>query len=64
MAQFERLEIGKLSLIQETEDGRIRQIGLTKEQSDMLQIMVAIISKENPIVQMGEEYDLKLRIEH
>jgi len=64
MAQFERLEIGKLSLVQETEDGRIRQIGLTKEQSDMLQIMVAIISKENPIVQMGEEYDLKLRIEH
>jgi len=64
MAQFERLEIGKLSLIQETEDGRIRQIGLTKEQSDMLQIMVAIISKENPIVQMGDEYDLKLRIEH
>ena len=64
MAQFERLEIGKLSLIQETEDGRIRQIGLTKEQSDMLQVMVAIISKENPIVQMGEEYDLKLRIEH
>ena len=64
MAQFERLEIGKLSLVQETEDGRIRQIGLTEEQSEMLQIMVAIISKENPIVQMGEEYDLKLRIEH
>ena len=37
MAQFARLNIGAVGLVQETEDGRIRQIGLTEEQSSMLQ---------------------------
>jgi hypothetical protein len=63
MAQFERLEIGQVSLVQETEDGRIRQIGLTEEQSKMLQILVASISQGSPLVQMGEEYDLVLKSE-
>ena len=63
MAQFERLEIGQVSLVQETEDGRIRQIGLSEEQSKMLQILVASISQGSPLVQMGEEYDLILKSE-
>jgi len=63
MAQFERLEIGQLSLVQETEDGRIRQIGLTKEQSKQLQFYAALISKNSPLVQMGDEYDLILKTE-
>ena len=46
MSQFEKLEIGQLGLIQETEDGRIRQIGLTKEQSKQLQFYCALISKK------------------
>lgn len=36
MAKFERLDTGKIGLIQETEDGRIIQIGLTEKQSNML----------------------------
>ena len=63
MANFERLDIGAVGLVQETEDGRIRQIGLTEEQSKMLQILVAQISKGSPLVQMGEEYDLVLKSE-
>ena len=61
MAQFERLDIGAVGLVQETEDGRIRQIGMTEEQSQMLQVLVAQISKGRPLVQMGEEYDLILK---
>ena len=37
MAKFETVKPGTIALIQQTEDGRIRQIGLTKIQSDMLQ---------------------------
>ncbi|MFD0762993.1 hypothetical protein ACFQZW_12955 [Lutibacter aestuarii] len=61
MAKFERTKIGNLALVQETKDGRIRQIGLTKEQSDMLQVYCAMLSKDQPLVQMGEEYDLVLK---
>lgn len=61
MAEFERLEIGKIALVQETEDGRIRQIGLTEEQSNTLQLLLASISRGRPLVQMGEEYDLVLK---
>jgi len=61
MPKFERTEIGNLALVQETEDGRIRQIGLTEEQSKQLQFYCAIISKGQPLVQMGEDYDLVLK---
>jgi hypothetical protein len=61
MENFERLDIGAIGLVQETEDGRIRQIGLTSEQSILLQIFLAQISKDSPLVQMGEEYDLILK---
>lgn len=61
MANFERLNIGDIGLVQETEDGRIRQIGSTEAQSKQLQFYVALISKESPLVQMGEEYDLILK---
>jgi hypothetical protein len=59
--KFERVEIGSIALVQETEDGRIRQIGLTPAQSQMLQIFLASISKDSPLVQMGEEYDVVLK---
>jgi hypothetical protein len=48
-----RLEIGKIGLIQETEDGRIRQIGLTLDQSEKLQVFAASISQDSPLVQMS-----------
>ena len=63
MAKFERLNIGAVGLVQETEGGRIRQIGLTGEQSNMLQVLVASISSGSPLVQLGEEYDLVLKSE-
>ena len=61
MATFGRVKIGNLALVQETEDGRIRQIGLTEEQSKQLQFYCALISQGSPLVQMGEEYDLFLK---
>ncbi len=61
MANFERLELGKIGLIKETEDGRIIQIGLTPEQSEMLQIFLATVSQGKPLVQMGEDYELVLK---
>ena len=61
MAKFETVEPGTIALIQQTPEGRILQIGLTTEQSKQLQIYLAIISKNNPLVQMGEDYDLVLK---
>ena len=63
MAKFERTKIGNLALVQETKDGRIRQIGLTENQSEQLQQFMAIISQGQPLVQMGEEYDLIIKPE-
>lgn len=61
--KFSRLELGKIGLVQETEDGRIIQIGLRPEQSKMLQIFLGTISQGNPLVQMGEDYELVLKSE-
>lgn len=63
MAKFERAEIGRVALIQETECGRIRQIGLTEAQSVSLQAFLAILSESSPLVAMGEDYDLILKRE-
>jgi len=61
MANFEKLELGKIGLVQETEDGRIVHIGLRPKQSEMLQLFLATISKDNPLVVMGEDYELVLK---
>lgn len=61
--KFSRLELGKIGLVQETEDGRIIQIGLRPEQSEMLQIFLGTISQGKPLVQMGEDYELILKSE-
>jgi hypothetical protein len=57
------LEQGKIGLVQESKDGRVVQIGLNPRQSQMLQLFLATISQENPLVQMGEDYDLILKSE-
>jgi len=60
--KFENVEVGTIALIQQTETGRILQIGLTEEQSRMLQFFLASMStKESPLVQMGEDHDLVLK---
>ena len=61
--KFSRLEIGKVGLIQETEDGRIIQIGVTPEQSEHLQSFLALISQQSPLVQMGDDYELVMKNE-
>ena len=61
MATFETVEVGTIALIQQTETGRILQIGLTPNQSEMLQSFLAVISKESKLIQMSEEYDLGLK---
>ena len=61
--KFSRLEKGKIGLVQETEDGRIIQIGLRPEQSEQLQIFLGILSQSSPLVQMGEDYELILKSE-
>jgi len=61
MANFELLEVGSIALIQQTKEGRILQIGLTTSQSALLQNFLAVISKDSPLVQMGEDWDLVLK---
>lgn len=58
---FERLKLGEIGLVQETEDGKIIQIGLTTAHSKLLQIFLASLSQEHPLVQMGEDYELILK---
>lgn len=46
------------------EDGRIRQIAMTEEQSKALQLFLgAMSSAERPLIAMPEEYDLVLKRE-
>ena len=59
--KVEIAEVGTVALIQQTESGRILQIGLTQKQSDLLQSFLSVISNGQPLVQMGEEYDLVLK---
>ncbi|MBS1926608.1 MAG: hypothetical protein JST57_11435 [Bacteroidetes bacterium] len=61
MAQFQTVEPNTIALIQQTEDGRIRQIGITQAQSNMLQYFLAKLSEESKLIQMPEEYDLVLK---
>ena len=58
MQNFNELEVGSIGLIQQQENGRIIQIGLTIEQSKLLQIFLAQLSKESKLIQMPKEYDL------
>lgn len=59
--KVETVNPGTIALIQQTDTGRIMQVAMTEAQSKMLQIFLATISKESPLVQMGEEFDLVLK---
>lgn len=61
MNKFTELEVGAIALIKQQENGRILQIGLTVEQSKMLQMFLASLSQESKLIQMPEEYDLVLK---
>lgn len=60
MATYTTTEPGQVALIRITEDGRIQQIAMTKDQHSALQLFVASMSRETPFVTMPAEYDLKL----
>jgi hypothetical protein len=55
------ISVGQIGLVQLSEDNVIRQIGLTEQQRHTLEIFLASLSKEKPLVLMGEEYDLVLK---
>jgi len=61
MSKFENIKAGTIALIQQQENGRILQIALTEQQSNMLQFFLAKLSEESKLVQMPEEYDLVLK---
>jgi len=56
----QEIKDGEIALIT-TDKGRIVQLALTIEQHKTLSIVLSAISKESPIVMMGEEYDLVLK---
>jgi len=51
------LKEGELGLIR-VKDGRIIQIGLTEGQRSALIGFLSLISKDSPLVEMGEDHDL------
>jgi len=59
--KFENLEVGALGLVQQQPDGSIKQIGLTHLQSKALQIFVATMSADQPLVLRDKECDLILK---
>jgi len=61
MSKIENVKTGTIALIQQQENGRILQIGLTEQQSNMLQFFLAKLSEESKLVQMSEDYDLILK---
>jgi hypothetical protein len=63
MAKFKNVEVGTIALIQQKENGRVVQIGITQAQSDMLQMFLGVLSEESKLVEMPEEYDLTLMSE-
>jgi hypothetical protein len=59
--KIETVDVGTVALIQQTETGRILQVAMSKEQSQMLQIFLASLSQSQPLIQMGKDHDLILK---
>lgn len=60
MATFEEHKEGNIALIMQKGE-RIIQLGISKERNELLQNILAMFSKDTPLVQMPEEYDLVLK---
>lgn len=52
-----------IGLIQQMPCGRIRQIGTTEEQQQMLQMLLGSMSQDKPMYVLPEQYDLVLKSE-
>ena len=55
------LELNKVGLVQRQSGDRIVQIGLTTQQSELLQEFLIKLSQYSPLIQMSEAYDLELK---
>lgn len=55
---IENAEIGTIGLIQQDKNGSITQLGLTQEQSDLLQAFVGSLSQEKQLVRLPSDYNL------
>ena len=61
MTKIQNAKVGQLGLIQQSEDGTITQIGLTPEQSQLLQVLVGSFSSvDKPLLRLPREYNLKV----
>jgi len=58
MAVIQNAEIGKVGLIQQRPNGTIIQLGMNQEQFDALQLFVAALSKEKPLVFIDGDNEL------
>lgn len=58
MAKFKQLEGDAVGLVMLGKDGGDVQIGLSQEQSDMLQMFAAMLSQHSPLAKLGEDYNL------
>jgi hypothetical protein len=60
MPKFESLKPNQIGIISQDDNGIIYQIALTEEQSQMLNAVVAMLSKEKPLIRLPKEYNLIL----
>lgn len=61
MAIFKSLDDGQVGLIIQDENGTISQLGLTEDQSKILNVLVAKMSESKPLIKLPEEYNLFLK---
>jgi len=54
------IEDGEIALIT-TDNGRIVQLAMTTEQHRALSMVLSAMTKEEPLVKMGEDHDLVLK---
>lgn len=58
--EIQNANAGKLGLIQQLEDGTITQIGLTPDQSELLQSLVASLAGGKPLIRLPKQYNLEI----
>jgi len=59
--KIQNAPVGRVGLIMQTNDGTIVQLGLTEEQSSLLQILVGSLTTEKPLYRLPAKYDLALK---
>jgi len=60
MKNIDNIKDGEIGLIT-TKNGRIIQLAITKELHKTIMLLISQISQDDPLIAMGEEYDLVLK---